>query len=131
MCSRQVNLGTGSFTWKITDLERKFNINTAPEPILQQALMLMGVDAGQMTPIVNCILDWIDPDDSPRMQGAESDYYQSLQPPYLAKNGPIDDMSELLLIKNITPELYWGAACTNHSPAAFQQRASYYAPAGP
>jgi general secretion pathway protein K len=124
---QQVTLGTGSFTWKITDLERKFNINIAPEPILQQALMLMGVDAGQMTPIVNCILDWIDPDDNPRMQGAESDYYQSLQPPYLAKNGPIDDMSELLLVKNITPELYWGAACTNHSPAAFQQKASYYA----
>jgi len=124
---REVTLGAGSFTWKITDLERKFNINTAPEPILQQALMLMGVDAGQMTPIINCILDWIDPDDNPRMQGAESDYYQSLQPPYLAKNGPIDDMSELLLIKNITPELYWGAACTNHPPAAFQQRANYFA----
>jgi general secretion pathway protein K len=126
-----VTLGSGSFTWKITDLERKFNINTAPEPILQQALILMGVDAGQMTPIINCILDWIDPDDNPRMQGAESDYYQSLQPPYLAKNGPIDDLSEMLLIKNITPELYWGAAYTNHSPAAFQQRASYFGPGGP
>jgi general secretion pathway protein K len=64
------------------------------------------------------------------MQGAKSEYYQSLQPPYLAKNGPIDDMSELLLVKNITPELYWGAACTNHSPAAFQQRANYFGPGG-
>jgi len=128
---KEVILGAGSFTWKMTDLERKFNINSAPEPILQQALMLMGVDAGQMTPIINCILDWIDADDNPRMQGAESDYYQSLQPPYFAKNGPIDDMSELLLVKEITPELFWGAACTNHSPAAFQQRASYLGPGGP
>ena len=128
---RQVNLGTGSFTWKIVNLERKFNINSAPEPILQQALMLMGVDAGQMTPVVNCILDWIDQDDSPRLQGAESEYYQSLQPPYSAKNGPIDDMSELLLIRNITPELYWGGGYTNHTPAAFQQRATYFGPAGP
>jgi len=127
---KEVILGSGSFTWKMTDMERKFNINTAPEPILQQALMLMGVDAGQMTPIINCILDWISPGDNPRMQGAKSEYYQSLQPPYLAKNGPIDDMSELLLVKNITPELYWGAACTNHSPAAFQQRANYFGPGG-
>jgi len=128
---KEVHLGAGSFTWKITDLERKFNINTAPEPILQQALMLMGVDAGDMTPIINSILDWIDPDDLPRLQGAESDYYQSLQPPYLAKNGPIDDMSELLLIKGVTPELYWGAACTNHTSAAFQQKPRFFGPQTP
>jgi general secretion pathway protein K len=122
-----VELGTGGFAWKITDLERKFNINSAPEPILQQALMLMGVDAGQMTSIINSILDWIDPDDNPRIQGAESDYYQGEDPPYNAKNGPIDDMSEMLLIKGITPELYWGpAASTNHLAASFQQKAKFF-----
>jgi general secretion pathway protein K len=31
-----------------------------------------------------------------------------LNPPYVAKNGPIDDMSELLKIRGITPQLYWG-----------------------
>ena len=128
---KEVTLGTGSFTWKITDLESKFNINTAPEPILQQALMLMGVDASQMAPIIACIQDWIDPDENPRMEGAESEYYQSLQPPYYSKNGPIDDLSELLLIKNITPDLYWGAAYTNHSSRAFQPRASYFAAGAP
>ncbi len=124
-----VELGTGSFAWKMTDLERKFNINTAPEPILEQALTLMGVDAGQMTPIINCILDWIDPDDVPRVQGAESDYYQGEDPPYNAKNGPIDDMCELLFVKGITPDLYWGsAAATNHQAASFQQRNTFFGP---
>ena len=122
---KEVRLGNGSFTWKITDLERKFNINTAPEAILQQALVLMGVDAGQMTPIVNSIRDWVDTNPSPRMQGAKNDYYQGLEPPYYCKNGPIDDLSELLLVKGINdmPEIYWGAAATNHFPAAFQKRA--------
>ena len=83
-----VKLGTGGFAWKITDMERRFNINSAPEPILQQALILMGVDAGQMTSVINSILDWIDPDDNPRIQGAESDYYQGEDPPYLARTGP-------------------------------------------
>jgi general secretion pathway protein K len=118
----EVHLGHGSFTWKMTDLERKWNINTANETILQQALVLMGVDPSQMTPVVNSILDWIDPDDNPRIQGAESDYYQSSDPPYEAKNGPIDDLSELLLIKGVTPELYWGVNSTNHPQGAFQQR---------
>ena len=31
-----------------------------------------------------------------------------LNPPYFCKNGHIDDMSELLLIKGITPDIYWG-----------------------
>jgi general secretion pathway protein K len=40
--------------------------------------------------------------------GAESDFYRMLNPPYVAKNGPIDDLSELLKIRGITPQLYWG-----------------------
>ena len=100
----------------IVDLERKANINTATEAILQQALMVMNVDAGEMTPIVNCILDWIDPDENVRIQGAESDAYQSYIPnhPYSSKDGPMDDLSELLMVKGITPELYYGSSATNY-----------------
>ncbi|HLH56902.1 MAG TPA: general secretion pathway protein GspK [Verrucomicrobiae bacterium] len=96
----ELEVPDGGATWTITDMERKANINVANEALLQQGLMVMGVDAGQMTPIINSILDWIDPDETPRIQGAESDFYQGLNPPYFAKNGPIDDISELLMIKN-------------------------------
>jgi general secretion pathway protein K len=118
-----VTLGNGTFTWKITDLERKFNINS-PEPLLQQvlpqALTLMGVSPSDATPIVNSILDWIDPDDHTHPEGAETDYYQNLRPPYSAKDGPIDDISELLLVKGVLPELYWGNSSSNH-PQGFLQ----------
>lgn len=123
---REVKLGNGSFTWKIRDLERKANINIAGEGLLQQSLMLMGVDAGEITPIVSSILDWIDPDDSTHIQGAETSYYEGLTPAYGAKNGPIDDLSELLLVKGVTPELYWGVSFTNHPPAAFQAKAARF-----
>jgi general secretion pathway protein K len=119
---KEVHLGNGTFTWKIVNMESKANINSAGEGMLQQGLILMGVDAGQATPIVNSILDWIDPDNNTRIQGAENDYYQNLTPPYSAKNGLIDDMSELLLIKNITPELYWGTSSGDHPPGAFLPR---------
>ena len=109
----------------ITDLESKFNINS-PEPVLQQvlpqALTLMGVAPGEATPIVNSILDWIDPDDQTHLEGAETEYYQSLNPPYVAKNGPIDDISELLLIKGVTPEIYYGLSATNYQPSYFSQQ---------
>jgi general secretion pathway protein K len=118
----EVHLGDGLFTWKITDLERKANINIADEPTLQQALMLIGVDPGEMSPIIGSILDWIDPDDRTHVEGAEDDFYQGLNPPYYAKNGPLDDLSELLLVRDVTPELYWGAMSTNHPPPHFQRR---------
>jgi general secretion pathway protein K len=108
----------------IRDLERKFNINTADPSVLQQALIHMGVDASEIPSITDAILDWIDPNaDSnvKRVNGAKSEYYQSLTPPYYAKNGPIDDLSELLLVRGITSDIYWGPASPNHAPAAFQQ----------
>ena len=125
--SQPMELGDGKvMITKITDLERKININLAGEPMLQQALISMGVDAAETPVVVNSVLDWIDRDDMTRMGGAESDYYQSLTPPYVAKNGPIDDITELLLIKGVTEELFWGPACTNHSPAAFQVKGGLF-----
>jgi general secretion pathway protein K len=102
------HLGDGTFSIKITDLERKVNVNTADGPILQQALQVIGADATDIPTISDSIQDWIDRDDNTRINGAESDYYQSLTPPYMAKNGPIDDLSELLMIRGIrdNPEIY-------------------------
>ncbi len=120
-------VGDGTVSIKIIDLERKVNINTANTPTLQQALILMGVGADRISVIADSIQDWIDPDDNPRLAGAESDYYQSLNPPYYAKNAPIDDLSELLLVKGIAehPEIYWGGSATNHVPAAFQRKLGF------
>ena len=118
----EVTLGNGTFTWKITDLDRKININVATDQLLQQALIHMGADPGEYPPIVGSILDWIDPDENTHVQGAETEYYQGLNPPYEAKNGPIDDLSEMLMIKGISPEIYWGTYSTNPPPGIVQQR---------
>jgi len=119
-----VFLGHGNFTWKITDLESKFNINS-PEPLLQQilpqALTVMGADPSESPTVVNSILDWIDPDDQPHIDGAETDYYQGLSSPYYCKNGPIDDIAELQLIKGVTPEMYAGSAFTNYQAGDFRR----------
>jgi general secretion pathway protein K len=103
-----VNVGDGRFSIKIIDLERKVNINTADSAMLQQALTVMGADANDIPTITDSVLDWIDRDDNTHINGAESDYYEGMNPSYEAKNGPIDDLSELLLIKGIrdNPEIY-------------------------
>ncbi len=106
-------IGDGSVSLKIVDLERFANINTAPPAMLQQALTVMGVDADDISVVSDSIQDWRSPPAPPRVAGAESDYYQSLTPPYNAKNAPIDDISELLLVKGVTPEMYYGSSSMN------------------
>ena len=56
--------------------------------------------------ILDAIMDWIDPPGETRSDGAEDDYYGSLDPSYTCKNGPLDTLSELLMIKGITDEVY-------------------------
>jgi general secretion pathway protein K len=63
------------------------------------------------TAIVNSVKDWLDSGDDEAttgLSGAESSYYEEQDPPYASRNGPIEDLNELLLIKGITPQLYYG-----------------------
>src|SRR5262245_17894483 len=98
------SIGRGHFSIKITDQQRRFNINSADRAILDQTLTFMNVEAAADGTIIDCILDWRDGDNDPQINGAESDdFYLRLDPPYFAKNGPIDDMREMQLIKGMTP----------------------------
>jgi general secretion pathway protein K len=60
--------------------------------------------------IVDAILDWLDYNDTDneRTDGAENSYYTGLENPYTCKNGPMDSVEELLLIKGITAKVYFG-----------------------
>ena len=118
-------VGEGTVSLKIIDLERKVNINSADPALLRQAFTVMGVDANDVSTLVDSIGDWIDPDDLPRTAGAESDYYQSLSPAYLSKNAPLDDMSELLLVKGVTPEMYWGPAAGQQTGTGVHQKLGF------
>jgi general secretion pathway protein K len=96
---------------RIVDAERKININTADARMLETALNLAGAGASDASAIHAALTDWKDRDDLPTAGGgAEStDYYLRQDPPYRAKNGPIDDIAELLKVRGVTPELYYGA----------------------
>ena len=103
-------LGDGVFNVKITDEESKMPINTASEVQLERLMTLLSVDPSDGDIIVDSILDWIGPGELTRLNGAKSDYYMSLSPPYRAKDAPMDRVDELLLVRGVTPELFdWNA----------------------
>ncbi len=63
------------------------------------------------TDLVNAIKDWLDKGDDDAitgLNGAESDYYQSLDPPYQTRNGPMIHIGELARVKGISTDLFQG-----------------------
>lgn len=59
--------------------------------------------------IINSVKDWIDSGDDEAitgLNGAESDYYQELDPPYVCRNGPLIHIGELALIRGVTTEYF-------------------------
>ena len=111
-------LGDGMYNVKVIDEDSKLPINSATPEQLHQLFAALGVDASESDIIVDSILDWREPGDLHRLNGAKTDdYYKNLDPPYRCKNGPLDRVEELLLVRGVTPELFYGAPAKDEEPA--------------
>ena len=110
----EIPLEGGSVSFVINDEQSKINLSiVSNEFIDKSAYFFMASRFFQNMDfppdIADCILDWVDTNDTRSGYGAETfDYYSTLPRPYHAKNGPLDSIEELLMIKNITPEVYYG-----------------------
>ena len=84
------------------DKEKKVDLVVRAQ--LERLFELLELDPELIDPII----DWLDPDNNPQPFGAEDAYYQGLPSPYPCKNGPLDALEELLLVKGMTKEILYG-----------------------
>jgi type II secretory pathway component PulK len=102
--------GDTPFHYGVTDESGKVNLNAlikldASGQVAHDLLMKL---PNMTEDVADAIIDWIDADDDPRPNGAESQYYSGLSPGYQCKNGPLDSLEELLLVRGVTPDLLFG-----------------------
>jgi hypothetical protein len=101
----------GGIRYGLEDESTRLNLNIllAVDKAEQGAgrKLLMGLP-GMTEDVADSILDWIDPDDEIREFGAELNEYAQLSPPYAPKNGPLETIEELLLVRGVTPWLLFG-----------------------
>lgn len=91
----------------LVDEERKINVNTASAGVLKYFFETAGsVSSQDAADIADAIADWRDGDDEPSPNGAESPYYEALDPGYPCKNGSFEIPEELLLVKGVTQEIF-------------------------
>ena len=85
--------------WNLNKLARAgFGDNA--DLIWSRILTVAGVPDEDQSELVDSFYDWVDDDSiTVSSEGAESDYYEVLTPPYTCKNGPLDTVGELAYIK--------------------------------
>ena len=99
------------YRFGLVDESSKINVNALPfydawQPGSARQILL---SLPSMTEeIADAILDWVDTDDEEREFGTEGSYYRGLSPAYDVKNGPMDSLDEMLLVRDVTPELLFG-----------------------
>lgn len=96
----------GYISGELQDESGKFNLNNlvkadgTPDENVQKWFEKLLVRVGLPAELSQAIIDWQDPDDQPTgAMGAESSYYQGLQPPYLAPNTQFHNIEELKRVR--------------------------------
>lgn len=104
---------TGRIEITITEESGKINLNALIKAnnvdldtdVALPILTNLGTQLQIPQSVWNALADWIDTDDLPRPNGAETPYYKSLNPPYSARNGRMMTVNELTLVKGFTPDM--------------------------
>ena len=118
----QIDLGkvTGSFDggfWQVNvqDESGKINLNTVTEQQLNALIRASGIEDPDAGILTDSILDWrSNVDAAPRANGAKDDYYLALTPPYRAKNSRFDAVEELLMVRGMTRDYFYGKPERTH-----------------
>jgi general secretion pathway protein K len=83
----------------------KLNLNRETPEVLNRLMVALGVDPGRAAGIAMAIEDWR----SPVLSGGLFDgYYLSQSPSFLAPHASFQEIEELLQVKGVTPEIFYG-----------------------
>ncbi len=110
----EIPMEEGTLRINIIDENSKINLSVLANEVVDRSpyyavTQRFFLNMGLPMDIADVLIDWVDVDDARFPYGAESpDYYLTLSTPYSAKNGEMDSIQEMLMVKGITPEIYYG-----------------------
>ncbi len=104
-----VKFGGQVLEFVFQDESGKLGINQATEQQLETLFgALLGEDDQRVLELTESILDWRDADNIARDDGAEDDFYARRKPPYQAADRPFLLLDELLLVRDVDMDLFYG-----------------------
>jgi type II secretory pathway component PulK len=117
--NRTIELGDATVSIVMEAAEGGRNINLLTREEWLEILEMANVPPTDWDTMVDCLSDWIDEGDLHGLNGAESDdpYYQERG--YPVKNGPLDSVEELLLVKGWGEDILYGTDESDEGDALF------------
>lgn len=104
----QLDYPTGVVRAEYIPENSKLNVNLAPPVELDNLLVALGANPNQTQSIVAGIVDWRS--GTPGGSFSELDqYYLSLPPSFRARHASLQEIEELLLVRGVTPDLFYGS----------------------
>ncbi|MCK4564090.1 MAG: general secretion pathway protein GspK [Verrucomicrobia bacterium] len=115
----EIELGEGTFSVTLESAEAGRNVNLLTRQEWLGILEMANVPSTEWDTMIDCLEDWIDEGDLHKLNGAESDdpFYQDAG--YPVKDGPLDSVDELLLVKGWGPDILYGKEADEESDAIF------------
>jgi general secretion pathway protein K len=101
-----VALGEAKYRIQLRDVGTALHLNRATEDELRRLFSALDVDFGRADQIAQSIMDWREPGDAHRARGAKREYYLRTGSPVLPRNAPFQELSEILFVRSMTPEIY-------------------------
>jgi general secretion pathway protein K len=100
----RMSFPTGEAEVEVVPETAKYNLNKAPPDDLLRLMLALGADEQRAREVVAAILDW-------RTPGGPSEFdafYLSLTPSFRPRHASFEEIEELLVVKGMTPDLYYG-----------------------
>ncbi len=103
---------------KIEDENNRLGLNAflkkaKTNPSLLKSLLnnKVGLEGEERDIVADSLIDWWDKDHNiTGINGAENDYYESLEEPYKCRNGEIPVIEELLMVRGVNEIIFYGTA---------------------
>ena len=115
----KIELGNGRFSVTIESAESGRNVNLLTREQWLDIFEMANIPSTEWDTMIDCLQDWIDENDLHGLNGAESDdpFYQ--EQGYPVKDGPLDSIEELLLVKGWGPEILYGRPADEENDEIF------------
>jgi len=109
----EVKMGESTAVVDILPEAGRRNVNTLEDEDWEELLDQSGVPEEIWPDLIDCFMDWVDPGDEHRLNGAEENDSFYKEGGYVPKNAALDTVDELLLIKGFSPEIVYGGPPTD------------------
>lgn len=90
----------------VTGEAGKANPNLASSKLISRLIQSLGYDTEKSDALASAILDWRDPDELSRLNGAEASQYRAAGLSYEPANAPFQHLAELQQVLGMEPQLY-------------------------